>query len=741
MENFPGSWQWIVASVVAATATLWWVSLLYHKVPPSARRDAPGLKIQAVVAYWTGAASVLLLFSWMERAVEASAVPFDRTPFFNLGLQGGLLLLAALIWAQALFVWVHRLLSEVEAAGLNTRQRLVALGLGIALAVPLTYWLKLHLPWYVALLLLAIFMGLFDLFIERRVLNITWLAVWVVILSAGVAYGLTAASQKAVFKEEILAERYAQELELLPHQLASDESLTRLLSTPVPFTVKEDALRGEIVPYWQRLPYLGKYYALERILLVNPQLQQSVVEGRRFAEAKPWLKAKESSEGRNWCAFRDSSSGGYALFLPVADTLSGNEGFALFRPVSAKSGSLVAGFNFSLFSGAFILSIALLALWALVARTWRHGPLAGLAVLFDRPSLRYRIQLLLATFTLGAFFLTGWVSWTFFQKNGLMSGGALNDYFSALLNVYVFLLLAALAVAVAVGNSITRPLQTISLKLQALQLGRNEPLEWSGQDEIGELVAAYNRMITEVEKSAELLRRSEREEAWQEMARQVAHEIKNPLTPMKLSVQHLIRAYQNAPEQAALLVQRVGHTLLEQIDTLTRIAGEFSHFARLPEPELTWLDWRENVQAAVDLFQAGQEHPDVALELDMPAEPVWVHADRNQLTRVLNNLLKNALQAIPEDRAGLIRIQLSLLEGGKEALLMVKDNGQGIPADIQGKVFSPNFTTRSSGMGLGLAICKNMVEAAGGKIWFDTQTGEGTVFWVALPSATPPSLQ
>ncbi len=697
--------------------------------------------IQAVIAYWVSAASALLLLSWMERAVEASATPFDRMPFFDLGLQGGLLLLAALIWAQSLFVWVHRLLSEVEAAGLNTRRRLAALCLGIALTVPLVYWLELHLPWYVALLLLAILLGLFDLFIERRVLNITWLAVWVVMLSAGVAYGLTAASQKVVFKGDVMAERYARELELLTQQLASNESLAKLLSTPVPFTVREEALRGEIVPYWQRLPYLGKYYAMERILLVNPQLQQSVVEGRRFAEAKSWLKAKEGSAGRHWRAFRDSVSGGYALFLPVADTLSGNEGFAVFRPVSVMPDSLVVRFNFSLFSGAFILCITLLALWMLIARVWRSGPLAGLAILFDRPSLRYRIQLLLAVFTLGAFLLTGWVSWTFFQKNGLMSAGALNEYFSALLNVYVFLLLAALAVAVAVGNSITRPLQTIGVKLQALQLGRNEPLEWSGQDEIGELVAAYNRMIAEVEKSAELLRRSEREGAWQEMARQVAHEIKNPLTPMKLSVQHLMRAYQHDPEQAASLVQRVGHTLLDQIDTLTRIAGEFSHFARLPEPELTWLDWRENVQVTVDLFRAGQERSDVALELDMPAEPVWIHADRNQLTRVLNNLLKNAFQAIPEGRTGLIHIQLSLSEGGEKALLRVKDNGQGIPSEIQSKVFSPNFTTRSSGMGLGLAICKNIVEGSGGSIGFETQVGEGTVFWVALPSTIPPSPQ
>ncbi len=701
----------------------------------------PGRMTQAVVAYWVSAVSALFLFSWMERAVKVSAVPFDRTPFFDLGLQGVLLLLAALIWAQALFVWVHRLLSEVEALALNTRQRLAALGLGIALTVPLVYWLKLHLPWYVALLLLMIFLGLFDLFIERRGLNLTWLAVWVVTLSAGVAYGLTAASQKAILKDDILAERCAQELDLLTHQLASDASLAMLLSTPVPFTVKEEALRGEIVPYWQRLPYLGRYYALEHTLLVNPQLQQSVVEKRRFAEAKPWLKAREGHTDQHWRRFRDSLSDGYVLFLPIADTLSGNEGFALLRPVSAMPGSLVAQFNFSLFSGAFVLFVALLALWVLMARAWPKGPLAGLAVLFDRPSLRYRIQLLLAVFTLGAFLLTGWVSWTFFQKNGLMSGGALNDYFSALLNVYVFLLLAALAVAVAVGNSITRPLQTIGLKLQGLQLGHNEPLEWSGQDEIGELVAAYNRMIAEVEKSAERLRRSEREGAWQEMARQVAHEIKNPLTPMKLSVQHLMRAYQSDPEQAAPLVHRVGHTLLEQIDALTRIAGEFSHFARLPEPELAWLDWRDNVQATVDLFQAGQERSDVALKTDMPAEPVWVYADRNQLTRVLNNLLKNALQAIPETRAGLIRIQLSLSEEGKKALLMVQDNGQGIPTEIQGKVFSPNFTTRSSGMGLGLAICKNMVEASGGSIWFETTAGEGTAFWVALPSTTPPNPQ
>ncbi len=301
-----------------------------------------------------------------------------------------------------------------------------------------------------------------------------------------------------------------------------------------------------------------------------------------------------------------------------------------------------------------------------------------------------------------------------------------------LLNLYVFLLLIAGALAITVANSITRPLMKIGEKLRSFQLGRNEPLDWDSEDEIGKLVEAYNDMIHKLEESAEKLRQSEREGAWREMAKQVAHEIKNPLTPMKLSIQYLEHARRSDPERAAAMIGSVAQTLIEQIDGLARIATEFSNFAKMPKAKPEALELKAVVESVYRLFTEHQE-PDERIELLLPQSSVPAFADRGHLVRVLNNLIKNAQQAIPEGRRG--HIQIRLAPGQKEHLITVTDNGTGIPEEVQAKVFQPNFTTKSSGMGLGLAMCKNMMTAAGGDIYFETEDGVGTTFFVKLPAS------
>lgn len=302
-----------------------------------------------------------------------------------------------------------------------------------------------------------------------------------------------------------------------------------------------------------------------------------------------------------------------------------------------------------------------------------------------------------------------------------------------LLNLYVFLLLIAGAIAITVANSITRPLMKIGEKLRSFQLGQNEPLEWESEDEIGKLVNEYNLMIQKLEESAEKLRQSEREGAWREMAKQVAHEIKNPLTPMKLSIQYLEHARKSDPERAAAMISSVAQTLIEQIDGLARIATEFSNFAKMPKAEPESLNLNTVVESVYRLFTEHQE-PAERIELTLPDTPVPVFADRGHLVRVLNNLIKNAQQAIPEDRQGLIHIRVQ--PGATQHLITVTDNGTGIPEEVQPRVFQPNFTTKSSGMGLGLAMCKNMMTAAGGDIYFETEPGKGTTFFMALPDAS-----
>jgi two-component system nitrogen regulation sensor histidine kinase NtrY len=305
-----------------------------------------------------------------------------------------------------------------------------------------------------------------------------------------------------------------------------------------------------------------------------------------------------------------------------------------------------------------------------------------------------------------------------------------NVFMGTLLNLYVFLLLIAGAVAIGITNSITRPIARIGEKLKEFKLGkRNEPLVWESKDELGDLIEEYNRLIKKVEESAEKLAHQEREGAWREMAKQVAHEIKNPLTPMKLSIQYLLHAYRSNPEDISPLLKRVSVTLIEQIDNLASIASEFSNFAKMPRADNQKLVVNDLVKSVFDFFNEGSELIDLSLEL--PENQIFVFADKNHLIQVLNNLIKNATQAIPDHRRG--NIIVSLHQRDQTAIIKVKDNGTGIAEDKWNKVFVPNFTTKNSGTGLGLAISKNIIESVDGKIHFESIVDVGTDFFVELP--------
>ena len=308
----------------------------------------------------------------------------------------------------------------------------------------------------------------------------------------------------------------------------------------------------------------------------------------------------------------------------------------------------------------------------------------------------------------------------------------ISSFMVTLVNVYVLLLIIAGIIAFVVSKSITSPLANIAGKFKGIKLGTlNEPIHWTHDDEIGLLVAEYNKMLRELENSANLLARSERESAWRDMAKQVAHEIKNPLTPMRLSIQHLQRAIQSNAPNVKELTRRVTDTILEQIDNLSNIASEFSNFAVMPKAvnEVLCLnDVMENVTA---LFIENEE---AEILLELPKERIEIFADKNQLIRVFNNVIKNAIQSIPDDKQGLIEIDLKLIDS--RALVRIKDNGIGITEEEKDKVFVPNFTTKSSGMGIGLAMCKNIVEGAGGYIWFESMPQEGTTFFIEFPTVT-----
>lgn len=317
-----------------------------------------------------------------------------------------------------------------------------------------------------------------------------------------------------------------------------------------------------------------------------------------------------------------------------------------------------------------------------------------------------------------------------YQLSNRKAGAEVSDFLGMLASLYVFLLLIAYAVTFLLARSIVKPLSLLTDKVRALQLtDKNQPLVYAGdaQDEISELIGQYNRMVDKLEASKVQLVRLEREGAWREMARQVAHDIKNPLTTMKLSMQQLERVSNN-PEQAAAYLRKAITRLIEQIDSLAQIASEFSMFANLDIQVKHDVVINEVVESVHDLFS---EQKNVELSLTLPKQRFHIQGDKNHLIRVFNNLIINAIQAIPSDRQG--HIKVSLVREGNNAVVQISDNGGGIPLEISERVFEPNFTTKTSGSGLGLAICKKIIEAHDGDIRFETRENEGTDFFVEMP--------
>lgn len=326
--------------------------------------------------------------------------------------------------------------------------------------------------------------------------------------------------------------------------------------------------------------------------------------------------------------------------------------------------------------------------------------------------------------------LLGYINLPYFAKQSELRK-EITTVLVAIVNIYVLLIGVSLIAALLISNRITRPLRLIQEKMARLRLGKsNEFIDYKANDEIGRLVAEYNRMIEELGVSADLLAKSERESAWKEMAKQVAHEIKNPLTPMKLSVQQLQRTYKPNDPAWENQLKRFTQTLIEQIDALSRIAGEFANFARMPKSEAEAVNLYEML-VNVQQLHANDTGAAIVFKPDT-VPPCMVNADKEQLLRVFNNLVKNALQAIPDDRDG--KIVLGIKRQGTSFIASVADNGSGIDEELRDKIFTPSFTTKNSGMGLGLAIVKGIVESSGGQIYFETVVSEGTTFYVVLPA-------
>lgn len=380
---------------------------------------------------------------------------------------------------------------------------------------------------------------------------------------------------------------------------------------------------------------------------------------------------------------------------------------------------------FSFFSLTFILSAIILVAIAFVNGKTHFLPAEWDFNLSHRRQLRNRIQLAILLTLLFSFVAIGFVSVYHLR----LSGNLNSSFIQALLNTYVFLFLIGFAISMSLAEYIRNPLIELGRTLKNVKLHKeNAKIDWEGNDEIGNLIKEYNHMIDKLQENALLLARTERDSAWREMAKQVAHEIKNPLTPMKLSLQHLEKTISAGRSDAEAVTLRMCNTLMNQVENLRQIADEFSNFGSLPKANNERILLNEVVEKIHDLFR---KREDMDINLIEPIDDIGVYADRNHLVRVLNNLVKNSIQSIPEDRKG--NIELKLYREESKAIIRVRDNGVGIPEVMRDEIFKPRFTTKSSGSGLGLAISANMVDAIGGRIYFESVENQGTDFFVELP--------
>jgi nitrogen fixation/metabolism regulation signal transduction histidine kinase len=301
---------------------------------------------------------------------------------------------------------------------------------------------------------------------------------------------------------------------------------------------------------------------------------------------------------------------------------------------------------------------------------------------------------------------------------------------TTLINIYIFVFLISAVLAFFLTQSVTKPFNYIIKQFTKINLTKtNEPLKWFDSDEIGVLIKEYNRMLRKLENSTVLLAKNEREMAWREMAKQVAHEIKNPLTPMKLSLQMLERAIKNNATNVNEIAVKVTKTLVEQIDNLSLIATNFSNFAKLPSSKKEVFPLNEFLYSVTGMYHDDQQNEFLFM---IPEYEIMLFADKSQIIRVFTNVIQNAIQSIPEDKKGNIALTVSKIKNNF-VRISISDNGEGISEEKGKSLFQPYFTTKTSGTGLGLAMCKDIIEESGGKISFESVIEEGTVFHIDLP--------
>ena len=302
----------------------------------------------------------------------------------------------------------------------------------------------------------------------------------------------------------------------------------------------------------------------------------------------------------------------------------------------------------------------------------------------------------------------------------------INSYILNLVQVYFLLFVLAIMISYLVSSYITNPISALIFKMKQMRLDKiNKKIDLKvNSKEMYSLVNSYNNMVTQIDNNVKKLSKSQRELAWREMAKQVAHEIKNPLTPMKLSVQNFKLKFDPNDPKMISKVNEFSKTIIQQIDVLSSISTAFSNFADLPTQKNEKIDLVKTIKLALEIFN------DKNIIYEPREEIIEVIIDRTSLIRIITNLVKNSIQATKSLETPSIKV--SVYQNDKNAIIDVSDNGEGIPSNLKAKIFEPRFTTKSKGMGLGLSIINNLVTAHSGKITFTSKKGK-TNFRVSFP--------
>lgn len=783
----------VILILLQSTLVFWLFTQFYRLFGQWKLRRYTAVHLRTLVLYTLSLSLIAGIAYWLKYIILVAGVFFNLEATLQITQQGFLVALSLVLLLLAIFLFVFRLFKWVASLELPFLSRLLLMLLALLISSPVVIWLDLGFGVWTWALMAFIFLMLFDLLADGETFNFTWLMVWLMMMSAFAAslsykYVLTKDLQtmqaysdtllqadsleqlafldryaylilengKTRFSQQFITNLEWEALNNLPEAQFFQNKTAQHLTFAKRQGPNLVVLQKDLGNYFSPLALFALFFMLfilvilffvgihglfpilpaflygvfrikhslkNRIQLavIGIVLGSSILIGAvtvwyfksttRIEQQQTALATMKTLQ-QSWNPVDQLDSLQASILQNLNKDVLEEQQPAFF--LYNRSGQYLAG-NKDQKSAPQWMSIVALELLKVQLQPY----------VFDVN--RNKIETLFTTLKNSNGQIVAYLAVPS-SRSLAQTEQQLNNFVGSIFSLYVFFMFIAGGIAIWVANSITEPISKIGESLSQLRLESNTPLVWKNEDEIGLLIQQYNLALKKLEESSRQLRLSEREGAWREMAKQVAHEIKNPLTPMKLSVQHLLRAYQINPETVGPLIQKVSTTLIEQIEGLTKIADEFAHFAKMPKADPKRLPLNELLRSVVDLY-ANQES-DTTFQLQLPPQPIFIMADKDQLMRVFHNLLTNAIQAIPGDRPGLIQVDLQQIE--QKVKISIADNGTGIPEALQAQVFYPNFTTKSSGTGIGLSMSRNIIEQFGGQIYFETRKGVGTTFYIAL---------